>query len=182
MLTFLRPAVALTLFFTLLTGIAYPLAVTGIAQITMPYQANGSQVTDNGKLIGSALIGENWTAAKYLHGRPSATKYDASTSSGSNLGPSSKALMGAIAANAAALGGTQVPADLVTASGSGLDPDISPAGALFQAGRVAKARGIGEDAVRALIAANTEPPQLGILGEPTINVLVPNRALDALKP
>jgi len=182
MLSYLRPAVALTLFFTLLTGIAYPLAVTGIAQTVMPYQANGSQVTQDGKLIGSALIGENWTAAKYFHGRPSATKYDASTSSGSNLGPSSKTLMGDIAVNAAALGGTQVPSDLVTASGSGLDPDISPAGALFQVARVAKARGIDEAALRGLIAANTQPPQLGILGEPYINVLVLNRALDALKP
>jgi K+-transporting ATPase ATPase C chain len=182
MLSYLRPAVALTLFFTLLTGVAYPLAITGIAQVAMPYQANGSQMTENGKLVGSVLIGENWTAAKYFQGRPSATKYDASTSSGSNLGPSSKALMSNITAAASTPGGKQVPADLVTASGSGLDPDISPAAALFQAERVAKARGIDEAAVRELIATNTQPPQLGILGEPHINVLVLNRALDALKP
>jgi len=182
MLTQLRPAIALTLFFTLLTGLLYPLAITGAAQAIFPVQANGSQVVRNGALIGSALIGQTWAADKYFHGRPSAVKYDASTSSGSNLGPSSKTLMAAIADNAKALGGSNIPADLVTASGSGLDPDISPAGALFQTARVAKARGLTEDALRQLIAAHTQAPALGILGEPYVNVLNLNLALDELKP
>jgi K+-transporting ATPase ATPase C chain len=182
MLTQLRPAIALTLFFTLLTGLLYPLAITGAAQAIFPVQANGSQVVRNGALIGSALIGQTWAADKYFHGRPSAVKYDASTSSGSNLGPSSKTLMAAIADNAKALGGSNIPADLVTASGSGLDPDISPAGALFQTARVAKARGLTEDALRQLIAAHTQAPALGILGEPHVNVLNLNLALDELKP
>ena len=177
-----RPAVALTVFFTLLTGLAYPLAVTGAAQALMPFQANGSQVVVKGTLIGSALIGENWTSDRYFHGRPSAVKYDASTSSGSNLGPSSKTLLGSLKANAAALGGSSIPADLVTASGSGLDPDISPAGALFQVTRVATARGLSPDAVRDLVNAHTQGPALGMLGEPHVNVLDLNRALDALKP
>jgi len=181
MLSQLRPAIALTLFFTLLTGIAYPLAMTGAAQALMPYQANGSQVLDGGTLIGSALIGQNWASDKYFHGRPSAVKYDASTSSGSNLGPSSKTLTANLAGSVAALGGN-IPADLATASGSGLDPDISPAGALFQAGRVAAARGLPEQAVTRLVTAHTQGPALGILGEPHVNVLDLNRALDALKP
>src|SRR3569623_3466141 len=182
MLTHFRPAVALTLFFTALTGIAYPLAMTGAAQVLMPFQANGSQVSANGTLIGSALIGQSWMSDKYFHGRPSAVKYDASTSSGSNLGPSSKTLMESLKSNAAALGGGNIPADLVTASGSGLDPDVSPAGALLQATRLASARGLSEDAVRDLVAAHTQGPALGILGEPHVNVLDLNRALDALKP
>ena len=182
MFALLRPAIALTIFFTLLTGLAYPLAITGVSQIAFPFQANGSQLSANGAFVGSALIGQAWTADKYFHGRPSAVKYDASTSSGSNFGPSSKALVAAVAANAVALGGTNIPVDLVTASGSGLDPDISPAGALFQAARVAKARGLGEDAVRQLVAAHTDGPELGILGEPHVNVLDLNLALDSLKP
>lgn len=182
MFSHLRPAIALTLLFTLLTGLLYPLAITGAAQAIFPAQANGSQIIRNGALIGSALIGQTWTADKYFHGRPSAVKYDASTSSGSNLGPSSKALLASIADNAKALGGAGIPADLVTASGSGLDPDVSPAAALFQAARVAEARGIGEDDLRQLIAAHTQPPVLGILGEPHVNVLDLNLALDALKP
>ena len=182
MLTHLRPAITLTLFFALLTGLLYPLAITGAAQAVFPAQANGSQIVRNGTLIGSALIGQNWTADKYFRGRPSAVKYDASTSSGSNLGPSSKTLMASIADNAQALGGNNIPADLVTASGSGLDPDVSPAGALFQVARVAKARGITEDALRQLIAAHTRGPDLGILGEPRVNVLDLNLALDELKP
>ena len=182
MLTHLRPAIMLTLFFTLLTGIAYPLAITGAAQAIFPAAANGSQVVRDGKLIGSALIGENWTSDKYFHGRPSAVKYDASTSSGSNLGPSSKTLVAGITATAASLGGSNIPTDLVTASGSGLDPDISPAGALFQVARVAKARGLSEDAVRQLVASHTAGPDLGILGEAHVNVLALNLALDALKP
>jgi len=182
MLTHLRPAITLTLVFTVLTGIAYPLSITGAAQALMPFQANGSQIAANGTLIGSALIGQNWTSDKYFHGRPSAAKYDASASSGSNLGPSSKTLIDNLKTNAAALGGSSIPADLVTASGSGLDPDISPAGALFQVNRVAAARGIGEDAVRDFVNAHTQGPALGILGEPHVNVLDLNRALDALKP
>ena len=182
MLAHLRPAITLTLFFALLTGLIYPLAITGAAQAIFPVQANGSRIIRNGALIGSALIGQNWTADKYFHGRPSAVKYDASTSSGSNLGPSSKTLIAALADNAKALGGTNIPADLVTASGSGLDPDISPAGALFQVARVAQARGLPEEALRQLIAAHTRGPDLGILGEPRVNVLDLNLALDELKP
>jgi K+-transporting ATPase ATPase C chain len=182
MLTHLRPALTLTGFFALLCGLVYPLAITGAAQVLLPYQANGSQVMANGSLIGSALIGQNWTADRYFHGRPSAVKYDASASSGSNLAPSSKALAANLALNAEALGGTGIPADLVTASGSGLDPDISPAGALFQVARVAAARGVSEVQLRQLVAAHTQAPALGILGEPHVNVLDLNRALDALKP
>ncbi|MGN6159140.1 MAG: potassium-transporting ATPase subunit KdpC [Devosia sp.] len=182
MLTHLRPAIVLTLVLAVLTGLLYPLAITGAAQILFPAQANGSQVVRNGTLLGSALIGEAWTQDKYFHGRPSAAKYDASASSGSNLGPSSKRLAANIAAKAAALGGTGIPADLVTASGSGLDPDISPAGALFQVPRVARARGLSEDAVRRLVIAHTDGPELGILGEAHVNVLALNLALDELKP
>lgn len=182
MLNQLRPAIGLTIFFALLTGLAYPLAITGAAQILMPYQANGSQIIRNGALVGSALIGQAWAADKYFHGRPSAVKYDASTSSGSNLGPSSKTLATNIADAAKSLGGSDIPADLVTASGSGLDPDISPAGALFQVARVAAARGLGEDQLHQLIAAHTQGPALGILGEPHVNVLDLNLALDELKP
>ena len=182
MLTELRPAITLTLLFTLLTGIAYPLAITGAAQVAMPFQANGSQLTRNGAFVGSDLIGQNWTSDKYFHGRPSAVNYDASTSSGSNLGPSSKTLIGQLNDRAKALGGSNIPADLVTASGSGLDPDITPAGALFQVARVAKARGLDEAALRQLVAAHTQGRELGILGEPAVNVLDLNLALDALKP
>jgi potassium-transporting ATPase KdpC subunit len=182
MLTQLRPAITLTLFFALLTGLLYPLAITGAAQAMFPHEANGSQIIRSGALVGSALIGQGWTADKYFHGRPSAVNYDASTSSGSNLGPSSKTLIGQLDDRAKALGGTGIPVDLVTASGSGLDPDISPAGALFQVGRVAKARGLGEDVVRQLVAAHTEGPELGMLGEAHVNVLSLNLALDELKP
>ena len=178
----LRPAITLTLFFTLLTGIAYPLAITGAAQAMLPAEANGSQVTRNGVLIGSHLIGQAFASPRYFQGRPSATNYDASTSSGSNLGPSSKALLDQFNQRVAAYGGAKVPADLVTASGSGLDPDISPAGALVQVARVAAARGISEDVLKTLIAAETRGPDLGILGEPRVNVLDLNLALDGLKP
>ncbi len=182
MLTQLRPAITLTLFFTLLTGIAYPLAITGAAQAIFPMQANGSQVTRGGAFVGSALIGQNWTADRYFHGRPSAVSNDASTSSGSNLGPSSKTLIGQLNDRVVALGGTNIPSDLVTASGSGLDPDISPAGALFQVSRVAAARGVSEDQLRQLIVAHTQGRDLGILGQPHVNVLALNLALDGLKP
>jgi K+-transporting ATPase ATPase C chain len=183
MLSQLRPAIVLTLVFAFLTGIAYPLAITGAAQAILPAQANGSQVVRNGVLVGSALIGQTWTADRYFHGRPSAVNDDASTSSGSNLGPSSKTLIGQFDDRVAGLGGSSlIPADLVTASGSGLDPDISPAGALFQVARVARARNLGEDRLRQLIAANIRGPDLGILGEPRVNVLALNLALDELKP
>jgi K+-transporting ATPase ATPase C chain len=178
----LRPAITLTLVFTLLTGIAYPLAITGAAQAMLPAEANGSQVTRNGVLIGSHLIGQAFASPRYFQGRPSAVNYDASTSSGSNLGPSSKALLDQLNQRVAAYGGAKVPADLVTASGSGLDPDISPAGALVQVARVAAARGISEDVLKTLIAAETRGPDLGILGEPRVNVLDLNLALDGLKP
>ncbi len=178
----LRPAITLTLFFTLLTGIAYPLAITGAAQAMLPNQANGSQITRNGVLVGSHLIGQAFASPRYFQGRPSAVNYDASTSSGSNLGPSSKALLEQLNQRVAAYGGAKVPADLVTASGSGLDPDISPAGALVQVARVATARGISEDVLKTLIAAETRGPDLGILGEPRVNVLDLNLALDGLKP
>ena len=178
----LRPAITLTLVFTLLTGIAYPLAITGAAQAMLPAEANGSQVTRDGVLIGSHLIGQAFASPRYFQGRPSAVNYDASTSSGSNLGPSSKALFDQLKQRVAAYGGAKVPADLVTASGSGLDPDISPAGALVQVARVAAARGISEDVLKTLIAAETRGPDLGILGEPRVNVLDLNLALDGLKP
>ena len=178
----LRPAITLTLFFTLLTGIAYPLAITGAAQAMLPAEANGSQVTRNGVLIGSHLIGQAFASPRYFQGRPSAVNYDASTSSGSNLGPSSKALLDQLNQRVAAYRGAKVPADLVTASGSGLDPDISPAGALVQLARVAAARGISEDVLKTLIAAETRGPDLGILGQPRVNVLDLNLALDGLKP
>ena len=182
MFAHLRPAITLTLLFTLLTGVAYPLAITGAAQSLFPAQANGSQIMRNGTLVGSHLIGQLFEQDSYFHGRPSAVNYDASTSSGSNLGPSSKTLIASIAERAAPYGGTNVPADLVTASGSGLDPDISPEAAMAQIARVAAARGLGDDALRQLIAAHTTGRELGILGEPRVNVLDLNLALDELKP
>jgi K+-transporting ATPase ATPase C chain len=182
MLSHLRPAIALTLLFTLLTGIAYPLAMTGAAQMLFPAQANGSQVVRDGTLVGSALIGQAFERDAYFHGRPSAVGYDAATSSGTNLGPSSRTLLEALAQRAAAYGEVPVPADLVTSSGSGLDPDISPAGARVQIPRVAAARGIDERTLADLVATNIRGPDLGILGEARVNVLALNLALDALKP
>lgn len=192
----LRPALVLTALFTLLLGIIYPLAFTGFAQVVLPAQANGSQVTRNGAVIGSSLIGQNFTSARYFQGRPSATSatdpadasktidapYNAANSTGSNLGPSSKALLDAITARAASLGTGPQPADLVTASGSGLDPHISPAGALAQVTRVAQARGLSEAQVRSLVERYVEGRELGVLGEPRVNVLALNLALDALRP
>ncbi len=182
MLNQLRPAIVLTLLFTVLTGIVYPLAITGAAQGLFPAQANGSQISRDGKLVGSALIGQLFERDNYFHGRPSAINYDAATSSGSNLGPSSKTLVSDLAERAAAYGDAKIPADLVTASGSGLDPDLSPEGALAQVPRIAAARGLTEDAVRQLVASETVGPDLGILGEPRVNVLALNLALDELKP
>lgn len=193
--SFLRPAVVLLALFTALTGVAYPLAVTGIAQVAVPGAANGSRVTVDGHVVGSALVGQSFTAERYFHGRPSATTapdpqdpaksvdspYNAASSTGSNLAPSSAALAQAVRTRVAALGGSPVPADLATASASGLDPDISPAAAALQVGRVARARGLPEDDVRALVKRNTMGATFGLLGEPRVNVLALNIALDGLK-
>ena len=180
----LRPAVVMLMLFTALTGLAYPAAITGIAQLAFPSQANGSLVHDGDRIVGSSLIGQTFVGAGYFHGRPSAAGkgYDGMGSSGSNLGPTSKALHDRIATDVEALRkdgftGT-VPADLVTASGSGLDPDISPAAAAVQVARVATERGLAANEVEALVAANTAMPIAGVLGEPHINVLALNRALD----
>ena len=185
--TALRPAAMLTLLFAVLLGLAYPAALTGIGQVIAPAAANGSLIRDaRGKVIGSALIGQAFAADRYFHGRPSAAGkgYDATASSGSNLAPTSKALAdrmrGDLAAAHASAPGSNVPADLVTASASGLDPHISPEAALFQVARVAGARGIGQDRVKALVAENTAWPLLGFIGEPRVNVLELNLALDRI--
>ena len=185
----LRAAAVLLVMLSILTGLAYPLLVTGIAQVAFPGRANGSLIESGGKAVGSELIGQPFSDAKHFWSRPSATSpypYNASSSSGSNLGPLNPALTDAVTARIKALrdadpGNTApVPVDLVTASASGLDPDISPAAAEFQVARVAKARGLDAEKVRALVAQATEGRQLGFLGEPRVNVLRLNLALDAL--
>lgn len=195
----IRPAIVMIVVMTVITGIIYPLAMTGLAQAVFPYQANGSLIEKDGKVIGSALIGQGFTSDKYFHGRPSATTepdpkdptktvpvpYAADNSGASNYGPTSKALIDRVKADAAKLAAenpnTRIPSDLVTTSASGLDPDITPAGALFQVPRVAKARALSEASVKQLVEDRTEDRLLGIIGEPHVNVLKLNLALDALK-
>ena len=184
MLKHLRPALVLLALFTLLTGIVYPLAMTGIGQAAFNSQANGSPVVRDGVVVGSSLIGQQFIRPEYFWGRPSAAGkgYDARSSSGSNLGPSSQALADRIKADAERYGvpASDIPPDLLTASGSGLDPHISPAAARFQLARVAKARGLPDDVVSGLIDAHVETPSLGVIGEERVNVLELNLALDAL--
>ena len=186
MLSHLRPAFFMLIIMTLLTGLAYPLAITGIGQMVFSNQANGSAITLNNKVVGSELIGQAWSSDKYFWGRPSAAGkgYDAAASSGSNLGPTSKALMERIAADVKKLNSSNtaktLPADAVTTSASGLDPHISPAFAFLQITRIAKSRGIAEPQLKALVAAHVETPILGIFGEPRVNVLLLNLALDGL--
>jgi len=190
MLPEIRPAIVSTVLFTLLLGVAYPLAITAVSKVAFPYQAGGSLVRDdNGRVIGSVLIAQPFAKAEYLHPRPSAAGpngYDASGSSGSNDGPLSPALLKRVRSAAAALrastGHDQIPDDAVTASGSGLDPDISPAYAELQADRIAKARGAPAEAVRKVIAGQTRGPVLGFLGQPRVNVLATNLALDKALP
>ncbi|GJD54886.1 K(+)-transporting ATPase subunit C [Methylobacterium dankookense] len=198
MLTHLRPALVLLVALTGLTGLAYPLAMTGIAGTVFPARAAGSLIERDGKVVGSSLIGQSFTGAGYFHGRPSATTaadpadsaktvpapYNAANSMGSNLGPTSAALAERVKADRDALQaenpGQPVPLDLVTTSGSGLDPDISPEAALFQVPRVARARNLPEERLRALVAAAIQGRTLGLLGEPRVNVLGLNLALDDL--
>lgn len=187
----IRPALTMLLILTVLTGLFYPLAVTGLAQLFFPDQANGSLIVRNGKVIGSKLIGQYFDKPEYFWSRPPATSpfpYNAAASGGSNLGPTNPALIEAVKARVAALraadpgNDSPIPVDLVTASGSGLDPHISPAAALYQVKRVARARGLDESTVQTLVTQHTEGRQFGLLGERRVNVLQLNLALDALKP
>lgn len=183
--TSLRPALVVLVALTLVTGLAYPLAATGVAQILLPRQANGSLIRDSGQVVGSALIGQSFASAGYFHGRPSAAGkdgYDADGSAGNNLAPGSKDLRDAIATRVTALRAQgltgPVPPDLVTTSASGLDPDISPEAAFVQVARVAAARNLSPDALRQMVERHTQQPLLGFLGEPRVNVLELNRDLD----
>jgi len=185
-----RPALMAILIFTLLTGVVYPLVVTGVAQLVFPHQANGSLIVSGGQTVGSDLIGQQFDDPKYFWGRPSVTgpyPYNAAASSGSNLGPTNPALLDAVQARIAALKAADptntqpIPVDLVTSSGSGLDPDISVAAALYQVPRVARARGMSEAAVTTLVNQYSEGRQFGFLGEPRVNVLELNLALDEIR-
>ena len=196
MLREIRPAIVFVIALTLITGLAYPFAITGLAQLLFPSQAQGSLIERDGKVVGSSLIGQEFTSDRYFHGRPSATTtpdpndatktvaapYNAANSGGSNLGPTSKPLIDRIQGDVDKLKAenpsAQVPADLVTTSGSGLDPHVSPEAALFQIPRVAKARNLPENRVRQLVGKNTRPPLMGLLGEPRVNVLELNLDLD----
>lgn len=196
MLRELRPAIVVFIGLMLITGLAYPLAMTGVAQALFPWQANGSLIEKDGKVIGSALIGQYFTSDRYFHGRPSATlgpdpadssktvsqPYNAANSMGSNLGPTNKSLIERVKADVDKLKaenpGAAVPIDLVTTTGGGLDPHISPEAAFFQVPHVAKARGLSEDRVRELVSQHVEGRLLGFLGEPRVNVLALNMALD----
>jgi len=199
MLKEVRPAIVLVVILTLITGLVYPLVMTGIAGVIFPKQAQGSLVEIDGKVVGSALIGQQFTSDKYFHGRPSATTapdpndssktvpapYNAANSGGSNLGPTNKALIDRVKADVDKLKAENpsqpVPIDLVTTTGGGLDPDISPAAAMFQVPRVAKARNLPEDRIRQLVTDHVEGRWLGLLGEPRVNVLALNMALDGIK-
>jgi K+-transporting ATPase ATPase C chain len=191
MLNELKPAILITIVFTVLTGILYPLAITGLAQTIFPHQANGSLIERNGAVIGSELIGQNFTKPEYFHPRPSAAGmngYDASASSGSNLGPTNPALADRLTKDAAQFRKDNpdytgpIPADAITTSGSGLDPEISPANALAQAPRVAKARGASLEGTQNLVRSFTQNRQIGFIGEPRVNVLKLNLALDQSLP